>query len=362
MIFTRAIFGLVQSPFLLNATIKEHLKLTKEDFPEKKKIIEQIENDLYVDDVISGGNTLKEVIELKDTVITTFKSAGLELHKWHSNRKKLESDIVIDDANNVSDDSYAKHMLGGVDDQTKILGLTWDKINDQIGVSINKEEITITKRGLLKFLASIFDPLGIFSPIILTGKIIYREACDSKVTWDQPLPDNLAKRFTKWINLLPEKLEVPRNLAKFQEQINTVDLHVFADASVNGVSAAIYAIVHQDSGTTQGLLTSKSRLSKKDQTIPRLELIAVHMGANLLENARSALKKYPIRYCYGWTDSSVVLHWLRKIDNYKQFVSNRVNKRKEKDYITWRHVPTYDNPADYGSRGISVDKLPITWY
>ena len=36
--FTRAIFGLVQLPFLLNATIKEHLRLTKEDFPEKKKI------------------------------------------------------------------------------------------------------------------------------------------------------------------------------------------------------------------------------------------------------------------------------------------------------------------------------------
>ena len=152
----------------------------------------------------------------------------------------------------------------------------------------------MTKRGILRFLASIFDPLGIFSPIILMGKLLYREACDLKLNWDTKLPDDLNKKFCNWFNTLPAKLEVPRNLAKFEEPINGIDLHVFADASANGVSAVLYIIVYQDSGISKGLLTSKSRLAKKDQTIPRLELIAVHMGANLLENARSALKRYPV--------------------------------------------------------------------
>ena len=335
--------------------MKVHLKSIKEDFPEKKEIIEKIESDLYVDDVVSGGTSVHEVTELKETLKNTFKEAGFELHKWHSNKIQLETNVP--DKENYSSDTYAKRMLGGVENnETKILGLTWEKVNDNIGIMISKGEVEMTKRGVLRFLASIFDPLGIYSPVTLMGKIFYREACDLQLSWDTKLPMELIKRFLKWFSKLPEKIEVPRCLAKFEEPINSIDLHVFADASINGVSAVIYVVSYQDSGTTIGLLASKSRLSKKDQTIPRLELIAVHMGANIMENARCALKRYPVKNWYGWTDSTVVLHWLRKGESYKPFVSNRISKVREKNYISWRHVPTLDNPADYGSRGCAADK------
>ena len=55
---------------------------------------------------------------------------------------------------------------------------------------------------------------------------------------------------------------------------------------------------------------TKSRLEKKNLTIPRLELIATHMAANLLSNAEIALCKYPIPNCYGWSDNTTVLFWL----------------------------------------------------
>ena len=107
---------------------------------------------------------------------------------------------------------------------------------------------------------------------------------------------------------------------------------------------------------------SKSRLAKKNQTIPRLELIAVHMGANLMSNVREILKRYPVKGTYGWTDSTVVLYWLKNEEQYKQFVSNRVTKVKEKEYISWRHVPTSENPADYGSRGCTGNNQPAIWF
>ena len=81
-----------------------------------------------------------------------------------------------------------------------------------------------------------------------------------------------------------------------------------------------------------------------------------------MENTRCALMRYPVKNCYGWTDSTVVLHWLRKGETYKPFVSNRVSKVREKDFISWRYVPTLENPADYGSRGCAADKLPTTWF
>ena len=49
----------------------------------------------------------------------------------------------------------------------------------------------------------------------------------------------------------------------------------------------------------QGLIASKSILSKKDITIPRLELIAAHMAANLATNIKAALKDLNIRSVIG---------------------------------------------------------------
>ena len=50
--FTRALFGLVQSPFLLAGTLKLHLENLRERYPSE---IEEILRSLYVDDVITGA-------------------------------------------------------------------------------------------------------------------------------------------------------------------------------------------------------------------------------------------------------------------------------------------------------------------
>ena len=54
----------------------------------------------------------------------------------------------------------------------------------------------------------------------------------------------------------------------YYEKIQSVTLHAFADASSKGLCAAVYAGVDQLKGKSQGLLTSKSRLAKKNLTIP----------------------------------------------------------------------------------------------
>ena len=76
--FTRALFGLVQSPCLLGGTLKQHLESLKDKYP---AVVEEIENSLYVDDVVSGGDTIDQVGELKDASITVFGEAGFQLHK-----------------------------------------------------------------------------------------------------------------------------------------------------------------------------------------------------------------------------------------------------------------------------------------
>ena len=81
-------------------------------------------------------------------------------------------------------------------------------------------------------------------------------------------------------------------------------LHGFGDARKKGCSTAIYA----DGKVTQGLLASKSRITKKDTSIPSLELVSAHMIANLLTNFRTALDGYAITGVHGWLDSTVALY------------------------------------------------------
>ena len=51
----------------------------------------------------------------------------------------------------------------------------------------------------------------------------------------------------------------------------------------------------------------------------------MHIASNLAQNIKSVLTNYNIRDIHGWTDSTVVLHWLKGKGDYKQFVSNRIN-------------------------------------
>jgi len=152
-------------------------------------------------------------------------------------------------------------------------------------------------------------------------------------------------------------VQVPRSLAAFREQITAIELHAFGDTS-----GAVYAVVQQLSGTNQGLLAAKSCLAKKGLTIPRLEIVSGHMASNLVANVKDALQDQPTRSVYGWLDSTVTLHWIKGGGSiYKQFAANRVSKIREKDYITWRHVNTNQNPADVGNRGCDGAKLPNLW-
>ena len=81
------------------------------------------------------------------------------------------------------------------------------------------------------------------------------------------------------------------------------------------------------------MIAAKSRLAKKNLTIPRLELVAAHMAANLVDNVRTALEGYPITSVHGRSDSTVALHWIKGGGSFKYFVTNRVRKISPKDFI-----------------------------
>ena len=189
--FTRLVFGLIQSPFILEAILQSHLSKYEKTYP---KEIEEMKNSMYVDDMISGGNNEAEVVYLKNSAKTIFKEGGFVLHKWHSNNPRLEEDDF--DRNN-SELSYAKQQLGSKSSETKVLGIHWNKVRDTFEIRFPLEKYKATKRGILKNLASIYNPLVFVSPMHLMGKIIYQMICEKKLAWDNTIPSDFMKLWDK---------------------------------------------------------------------------------------------------------------------------------------------------------------------
>ena len=121
---------------------------------------------MYVDDLISGGETTKQALEIKMTATTIFGEATFKLHKRHSNNRELEVETATSDEES---QSYAKQQLGTRKGESKLLGVPWDKEKDEIQVSFPISTAEPTKRGILRKVAKIYDPLVLASPVTLSG-------------------------------------------------------------------------------------------------------------------------------------------------------------------------------------------------
>ena len=87
--FTRVLFGLFPSPFLLGGVIQQHLESWQTRLPE---CVREALRSLYVDDFISGAPTVPKAKELKCETTEIFADAKFVLHKWHSNEPELETE------------------------------------------------------------------------------------------------------------------------------------------------------------------------------------------------------------------------------------------------------------------------------
>ena len=101
---------------------------------------------------------------------------------------------------------------------------------------------------------------------------------------------------------------------------------------------------------------SKTRVAPvKELTLPQLELMAAVIGARLTRHLLSALE---CKSATLWSDSQIVLQWLKSTKPLKRFISNRV---KEIHDLTasyeWKYCSTTVNPADLLTRGITSQQL-----
>lgn len=151
---------------MLGATVECYLDSYGSELAEKLK-------NIYVDNLISGTNRVSEAISLYSDAKSIFSEASMNLRERTTNNYTVNQFIAFNDKTSCN--------------TVKVLGHTWNVEKDCISI---KSSVTLempgvlTKRSVLKQVASVFDPMGLFAPVILRGKIFLHSLWNKHFDWD----------------------------------------------------------------------------------------------------------------------------------------------------------------------------------
>ncbi|KAJ8951488.1 hypothetical protein NQ318_000184 [Aromia moschata] len=344
-------YGMNCSPFLAIRTLLQLAKEFKNEFPIVSKILE---TDVYVDDVLSGSNSLNSALEVQQELISLLNKGCFELRKWASNHPGLLTHLPSS--------SLPFALDSETDSTVKILGLQWPPSSDSFIFKITPLQKICTKRSMLSDLARIFDPLGFLTPLTLYLKFIIQQLWARNTDWDSPPSDDILDIWTQFKQELSaiQDIHIPRHI--IPESYIALELHGFCDASSRGYSAVIYLRSTLPSGKIQvNFICAKSKVAPlKSISIPRLELCSALLLSELMNFVLSFFEDHiTISKVYAWSDSTITLAWINSSPHrWGTFVCNRVTKIHENvPSSIWRHISSQDNPADPASRGLLPSAL-----
>ena len=350
------LFGAASSPGCANYGLK-HLAKSHENILPNAAFF--IQNDFYVDDGLTSVETENEAINLIRDAQSLCSKGGLRLHKFTSNSSTVMDSIEASERS----DNITKLDLA-LDDlpMERALGVKWSVEDDNFNFSVKIKNTKPTRRNMLSIVASIFDPLGFLSPLVLNGKRILQEMCRVGVGWDDPLPVSKEPEWDNWIGDLANlnQVKIPRCIlpSHFGKPIH-IELHHFSDASTSGYGQCSYIRYVGENAVHCSFLMGKARVAPtKLVTIPRLELTAAVLSVNMSLFLREEIN-LPISNEFFWTDSRVVLSYIKnEARRFHVFVANRVEKIRESSNVEqWYYIESSNNPADYALRGLSANEI-----
>lgn len=345
----RVTFGVSSAPYLAVKSLQQVARDEGNQFP---LAADRVLKDFYMDDYMSGCETEDDAIKIYSETVELLGKAGFEMQKWASNSVKLMNEIYQNPVLN------STNKLIKVDDVIKILGLSWNMHTDSFQYTVNLpvQMGRVTKRTILSDISRLFDPLGWIAPVIILAKIFMQRLWLSGLTWDQEVTPTLLDEWNTFRQELTALNEfvVPRWIG-VSSNICGMELHGFSDASNDAFSAVVYLRVADNEGNIiVNLLTARTKVAPiKQISIPRLELCGAVLLAKLLAESSDVLS-IPKASCRAWTDSTIVLAWLRGQPNrWTTFVANRVTEILSiLNHDQWSHVESSQNPADCASRGL----------
>ena len=182
---TRVTFGVSASSFAANMSLKQNALDFAIDYPQAAKVVE---DSFYVDDGLTGANSIQDAIELRKQLQELFTKGGFLLRKWNSSEP-----AVLDHIPAGLKELNLTQQLPDPDQYTKTLGIEWNARQDHFCLTVAELPpiANITKRALVSDIAKTYDVLGWFSPAIIKVKILLQQLWEQKVGWDDPVPQSI---------------------------------------------------------------------------------------------------------------------------------------------------------------------------
>ena len=337
-------FGSKSSPFVSIFTVKKHAVKKEPELPVASKIV--LKHSI-VDDLLKSFRDNQETIRAILQLLQLFALCNMTIHKWVCNRPEVLHQAGVNGSTKPK--LIAEPEQGP---QERALGLKWDS-GDLLSFSIGSKPEVWTRRTALSVCNSLFDPHGYLLPFKMTGRLLFKALCLSKLPWDDALAQDAAREWDKYWAECQKACEI--KLPRWLQGETATELHVFGDSS--GLAYACCAYL---SGPNETLLVgAKGHIIKRVAlTIPKGELESGALAADFGTMLRGIFE-IPAESTYYWLDCKPALHWIKSPgrDLDATVARRAAHIREITNPAQWNHVPTELNPADLPSRGISADKL-----
>ena len=255
---TRVTFGVSASSFATNMSVKQNAIDFGTEYPLAARAVNE---SFYVDDCLSGADTIDEAVELQQQLQGLFSKAGFLLRKWHSSELTVLKHIPPD-----LKDPQLTQAIPNPSEYTKTLGIEWNASMDLFRVTVAKLPPLehVSKRFLISDVAKTFDILGWFSPAMVKVKILLQQLWELKVGWDDTVPPQIHDDWLQWraeLDLLSRK-PIPRYYFSKSACVASVQLHGFCDASEQAYAGVIYLRMTDSDGNVEvSLVCSKTKVA-----------------------------------------------------------------------------------------------------
>ena len=172
-------FGVKDAQFNMIMAIRTHAESFSESAP---RAAHALLNDLYSDDLLSGGYSESEVVALQRTVASVLGNAGLEMKKWRSNSAHVRSALDCDA-------TLEAKMITQCQAAEKVLGIAWSDVDDIFRFETRSLKNFISES---KFTKRIFNLNDLFRhPVLILRAVLHLR------TWALQWQDVLESRLRK---------------------------------------------------------------------------------------------------------------------------------------------------------------------
>ena len=328
-VMSRAWYGVSSTGNQAGVALEHLADHYQEEYPAAHSVLTKSR---YVDDVLSGGETVKEVEEQIEQTAKCLGKGGFSM-KYIARSGLKPPPKASSDGRTVG-----------------CLGLSWDTEKDTLQLAFNEDFFLkrvknkppppdvsmkdptalqdalannlVVRAGILSRVAELYDPCGWWEPIKVQMKLSLQHL--NGLDWNAPVPPENRKEWVELFHTMNQlkAVRIPRPIRP-EDTAPDLRIIVVADAAASSCGCAIYAGAEKlDGSFSCNLILAKSKMVHG--TIPRNELEGVVLAAESALMVQRALSGH-IEHIRYYTDSMIVMCWIfNKSKRLRMWAFNRV--------------------------------------